>query len=132
MPGMDGYQVCRRLREDPRFASVPIVMVTGHEDSVAIGRAFEAGATDFISKPVNWALLPRRLEYILRNAAAAERIERLAYFDPLTGAAEPAALHRERGAAGGRGRASARVGGDHLPGPEQLQARQRHLRALGR
>ena len=47
--------------------------------------AFEAGATDFISKPVNWALLPRRLEYILRNAAAAEHIERLAYFDPLTG-----------------------------------------------
>jgi diguanylate cyclase len=60
-------------------------MVTGHEDSTAIGLAFEAGATDFISKPVNWALLPRRLEYILRNAAAAERIERLAYGDPLTG-----------------------------------------------
>src|SRR5256885_7147240 len=57
----------------------------GQEDSPAITRAFEAGATDFISKPVNWALLPRRLEYILRNAAAAERIERLAYFDPLTG-----------------------------------------------
>jgi diguanylate cyclase (GGDEF)-like protein len=85
MPGMDGYAVCRRLRDDPRFASTPIVMVTGHEDSAAISLAFEAGATDFISKPVNWALLPRRLEYILRNAAAAERIERLAYFDPLTG-----------------------------------------------
>jgi diguanylate cyclase len=85
MPGMDGYAVCRRLRQAPRFATVPIVMVTGHEDSAAIGRAFEAGATDFISKPVNWALLPRRLEYILRNAAAAERIERLAYGDPLTG-----------------------------------------------
>jgi diguanylate cyclase len=85
MPGMDGYAVCRRLRADPRFATVPIVMVTGHEDSAAISRAFDAGATDFISKPVNWALLPRRLAYILRNAAAAERIERLAYFDTLTG-----------------------------------------------
>jgi diguanylate cyclase len=85
MPGLDGYAVCRRLRSDPRFTSVPIVMVTGHEDSAAIGRAFDAGATDFISKPVNWALLPRRLEYILRNAAQSERIERLAYFDPLTG-----------------------------------------------
>jgi diguanylate cyclase len=92
MPEMDGYAVCRRLREEPRFATVPIVMVTGHEDSTAIGLAFEAGATDFVSKPVNWALLPRRLEYILRNAAAAralqaaaERIERLAYYDPLTG-----------------------------------------------
>ncbi|MGH8140033.1 MAG: putative bifunctional diguanylate cyclase/phosphodiesterase [Steroidobacteraceae bacterium] len=85
MPGMDGYAVCRRLRAEARLACVPIVMVTGHEDSAAISLAFEAGATDFISKPVNWALLPRRLEYILRNAAAAERIERLAYFDSLTG-----------------------------------------------
>jgi len=85
MPGMDGYTVCRRLRAEPRFASVPIVMVTGHEDSAAISRAFDAGATDFISKPVNWTLLPRRLAYILRNAAQAERIERLAYFDTLTG-----------------------------------------------
>jgi len=85
MPGMDGLAVCKRIRAQARTASVPIVMVTGHEDSVAIKRAFEAGATDFIAKPVNWALLPRRLEYILRNAAAAERIERLAYFDTLTG-----------------------------------------------
>jgi diguanylate cyclase (GGDEF)-like protein len=85
MPGMNGYEVCRRLRAEPRFARIPIVMVTGHEDSEAIRLAFDAGATDFVSKPVNWALLPRRLEYILRNAAAAEYIERLAYFDPLTG-----------------------------------------------
>lgn len=85
MPGMNGNEVCRRLRADPRFRSVPIVIVTGHQDSDAIRRAFEAGATDFVSKPVNWALLPRRLEYILRNAAAAEHIERLAYYDTLTG-----------------------------------------------
>lgn len=76
MPGMDGFSVCRRLRAEPRLATVPIVMVTGHEDSAAITLAFEAGATDFISKPVNWALLPHRLKYILRNASAAERIER--------------------------------------------------------
>ncbi len=85
MPGLDGYAVCRRLRAEARFATVPIVIVTGHEDSAAISRAFDAGATDFVSKPVNWVLLPRRLAYILRNAAAAERIERLAYFDTLTG-----------------------------------------------
>jgi diguanylate cyclase len=74
MPGMDGYSVCRRLRAEPRLATVPIVMVTGHEDAAAIDHAFEAGATDFISKPVNWALLPRRIEYILRNAAAARAL----------------------------------------------------------
>jgi diguanylate cyclase (GGDEF)-like protein len=74
MPGMNGYEVCRRLRAEPRYVNVPIVMVTGHEDAVAIALAFEAGATDFISKPVNWALLPRRLDYILRNAAAAREL----------------------------------------------------------
>jgi diguanylate cyclase (GGDEF)-like protein len=79
MPGMDGYSVCRRLRAEPRLSTVPIVMVTGHEDAAAINLAFEAGATDFISKPVNWALLPRRIEYILRNAAAARALaERVA------------------------------------------------------
>jgi diguanylate cyclase (GGDEF)-like protein len=79
MPGMDGYTVCRRLRGEPRLANVPIVMVTGHEDAAAINLAFDAGATDFISKPVNWALLPRRIEYILRNAAAARALaERVA------------------------------------------------------
>jgi diguanylate cyclase (GGDEF)-like protein len=85
MPLMDGNEVCRRLRGDPRFSTIPIVMVTGHQDSAAVRSAFEAGATDFVSKPVNWALLPHRLEYILRNAAAAEHIERLAYYDTLTG-----------------------------------------------
>ena len=74
MPGMNGYEVCRRLRAEPRFVNIPIVMVTGHEDAVAIALAFEAGATDFISKPVNWTLLPRRLDYILRNAAAAREL----------------------------------------------------------
>jgi len=74
MPGLDGFEVCRRLRAEPRLANVPIVIVTGNEDQVAVSLAFEAGATDFISKPVNWALLPRRLEYILRNAAAARAL----------------------------------------------------------
>ena len=45
MPGLDGFEVCRRLRAEARFANVPIVMVTGHEDSLAISRAFEAGDT---------------------------------------------------------------------------------------
>ncbi len=85
MPVLDGNEVCRRLRTDARLRTVPIVIVTGHQDSAAIRRAFDAGATDFISKPVNWALLPHRLEYLLRNAAAAEHIERLAYYDTLTG-----------------------------------------------
>lgn len=87
MPEMDGYTVCRRLRADPRFSTVPIVMVTGRENQEAIELGFAAGATDFITKPVNWPLLSRRLEYIMRNAATAKRIEHLAYYDSLTGLA---------------------------------------------
>jgi diguanylate cyclase (GGDEF)-like protein len=75
MPGLNGHEVCRRLRALSRFATTPIVMVTGHEDTEAIALAFEAGATDFVPKPVNWALLPYRLEYILRNAAAARALD---------------------------------------------------------
>lgn len=85
MQGLDGYTVCQRLRADPRFTSTPILMVAAQEDSAAVSLAFDAGATDFVSKPLSRALLPRRLEYTLRNAASVERIERLAYFDPLTG-----------------------------------------------
>jgi diguanylate cyclase (GGDEF)-like protein len=70
MPSMDGYTVCRHIRESDKLGNLPIVMVTGHDDKTAVNRAFEAGATDYISKPVNWALLPHRLAYILRNAAS--------------------------------------------------------------
>jgi diguanylate cyclase (GGDEF)-like protein len=74
MPGMDGLEVCRRLRADPRFEGVPIVIVTGQDDSEAVRKAFEAGATDFVAKPVNWTLLPRRIEYIMRNATLAREL----------------------------------------------------------
>jgi len=67
MPGMDGFDVCRRIRAAKRM-SLPIVMVTGRDDKTAINRAFDAGATDFVAKPVNWSLLPHRLAYIVRNA----------------------------------------------------------------
>jgi diguanylate cyclase (GGDEF)-like protein len=70
MPGLDGYTVCQEVRKSSRHPEVPIVMVTGHEDIRAIDRAYEVGATDYISKPVNWALLPHRLAYILRNATS--------------------------------------------------------------
>lgn len=87
MPGFNGHEVCRRLRAIPAFATTPIVMVTGHEDTDAIARAFNAGATDFVPKPVNWALLPHRLEYILRNAAAARSLnERVIEVKTLTDA----------------------------------------------
>lgn len=66
MPVMDGFATCQAIRRHPGFRETPIVMVTGHEDTESIDRAYELGATDFISKPINWALFGHRVRYILR------------------------------------------------------------------
>ncbi len=68
MPGMDGYQACTAIRRSKRGANIPLVMVTGHDDSESINRAYAVGATDFVSKPINWSLIGHRLRYILRGA----------------------------------------------------------------
>ena len=72
MPDMDGYEVCMRVRATPQGARVPILMLTGLNDSASISLAYEAGATDFIAKPINWTLLTHRVRYSLRAGAAVE------------------------------------------------------------
>jgi PAS domain S-box-containing protein len=67
MPGMDGFAVCAAIRRTPQGAHTPIVMMTGLDDSESIDQAFEAGATTFITKPLNLAVLIHRLRYILRT-----------------------------------------------------------------
>lgn len=67
MPELDGVSACLRLREQCDY-SLPIVMVTGLDDAASIHRAFEAGATDFITKPVNWPLFHHRIDAILAAA----------------------------------------------------------------
>jgi CheY-like chemotaxis protein len=68
MPGMDGFDVCRAIRADETLYRTPVVIVTALEnlDSIEIG--FEAGATDFIAKPIVWPLLGYRLQFALRSA----------------------------------------------------------------
>jgi signal transduction histidine kinase len=77
MPRMDGYELCRELRNRPDGAYVPIVMVTGLDDVSSIARAYDAGATDFMSKPVDWALLNYRVRYVLRAEELRRNQERL-------------------------------------------------------
>jgi len=72
MPGLDGFEVCRRLRSEPEFEKIPVLMLTGLDDNGSIEVAFEAGATDFSSKPINWSLLCHRLRYMLRASQATE------------------------------------------------------------
>lgn len=66
MPGIDGFAVCRALRQMPGAQFVPIVMMTGRDDIGSIEQAYDAGATDFLTKPVNFALLPHRVSYLHR------------------------------------------------------------------
>jgi predicted signal transduction protein with EAL and GGDEF domain/FixJ family two-component response regulator len=66
LPGGNGFDICTALRGMKSGADLPIVMVTGHDDVNSIDKAYEVGATDFISKPVLWPTLPRRLDFMLR------------------------------------------------------------------
>jgi signal transduction histidine kinase len=76
MPHMDGYELCRVLRARPESAYVPIVVATSLDDVPSIARAYDAGATDFIPKPVNWLVLNHRVRYILRASRAFEELRR--------------------------------------------------------
>jgi len=69
MPGMDGFTACRSLRQLPGGEHTPIVMVTGLEDAKTITSAFDAGATDFTSKPINMLILGYRIRYWLRSGS---------------------------------------------------------------
>ncbi len=68
IPVMNGLVVTKAIRNFESGLTVPILMLTATEDIVAIDQAFEAGATGFITKPINWALLTQRVKYALRTA----------------------------------------------------------------
>jgi len=76
MPGMDGYEVCQRIRAQAHGARVPILMLTGLNDTDSIEQAYRHGATDFITKPINWTLLSHRVRYALRASMATEAMRR--------------------------------------------------------
>jgi len=71
MPGLDGFEFCRRFRELPGGDAVPILMTTALDDLVSINRAYELGATEFTVKPINWTIEGHRLRYMLRSAETA-------------------------------------------------------------
>ena len=89
--GMDGFNTCMALRQIPSGRHIPVLMMTGLEDLDSINQAFEAGATDFITKPINFPLLGHRVRYMLRSSCTTkhlleseQRLHRMAYFDNLT------------------------------------------------
>lgn len=67
MPQMDGFEVLARMRAQPAYAHLPVIVVTGREDVAAIDRAYQAGATAFVSKPINWRLINYQIRYVHRS-----------------------------------------------------------------
>ena len=86
MPGLDGFEACRRIKADPATAHIPIVMVTALSDVDDLVRGFEAGANDFLTKPVNVLALMARVHSQLRQKQHYESILEQSLVDPLTGA----------------------------------------------
>lgn len=76
MPGMDGFEACAALRELPGGAHTPILMVTGLDDVGSINLAYEVGATDFVTKPINYVLLTHRVRYVYRAAEMANQLRK--------------------------------------------------------
>lgn len=78
MPRMDGFAVLDSVRSSPETAHLPVIVETGREDVESIDRAYNAGATAFVTKPLNWRLLGYQIRYVLRSARteAALRTER--------------------------------------------------------
>jgi len=76
MPELDGFSTCEQIRKCPGRERIPICMITGLEDTGSIHRAYQVGATDFITKPINWPLLGYRVHYMLRVSRAFDDVYR--------------------------------------------------------
>jgi diguanylate cyclase (GGDEF)-like protein len=76
MPAVDGFEACRRIRRLEAAGSrhTPVIMVTGADDLESVTRAYELGATDFVSKPINWPVLGHRVLYVMKASDAIARL----------------------------------------------------------
>ncbi len=74
MPEMDGFAACAAMRARPSGRHLPVLIMTGLNDIDSINRAYETGATDFATKPINFPLLPQRVRYLLRGKRIADEL----------------------------------------------------------
>ena len=74
MPVMDGFSCCTQLRSLPGGDRTPVLMITALEDRESVDRAFEAGAIDYITKPIHWAVLRQRVRRLLQGSRAVEEL----------------------------------------------------------
>ncbi|MFD1795465.1 diguanylate cyclase [Paracoccus aurantiacus] len=85
MPGMNGYDTCRRFKQDPATADVPIIFTTGLDGVESEVEGLSLGAVDYLTKPIRPASLQRRIDNHLGLKQLRDRLASLATLDPLTG-----------------------------------------------
>jgi CheY-like chemotaxis protein len=76
MPGLDGYEVCRRLKADPETADIPVIFLTAKSDEEGEQRGFDLGAVDYITKPISPPLLLARVKAQLSLKEARDALQR--------------------------------------------------------
>jgi putative two-component system response regulator len=75
MPGINGYEVCQRLHDNPATRDIPVVLVTAISEAMDEGKGFEVGAVDYISKPVSGPVVLSRVRTHLRCCALKHGIQ---------------------------------------------------------
>ena len=84
MPKMSGFEVCRRIKNDPKTSDIPVIMVTALNEFGDIERAIDSGTDDFLSKPVNKLELLTRVKTMLKLKHLSDKLERtLAYLSEI-------------------------------------------------
>ena len=77
MPDMDGFATTLAVRQLEGFETIPILIMTALDDHDSIHRAYETGATDFVTKPINWVILVQRIRYMIRAVQMVKKQKRL-------------------------------------------------------
>ncbi|PZO39823.1 MAG: diguanylate cyclase response regulator [Pseudanabaena frigida] len=75
MPVLDGFECCSRLQQLPNGDHTPVLIITALEDRESVDRAYEVGASDYVTKPIHWAVLRQRVRRLLEQANLREQLE---------------------------------------------------------
>lgn len=85
MPGMNGYDVCARLKEDPRTAAIPVIFITARDDEADEAHGLSLGAIDYLAKPLRPAIVRVRVKNHIELKRSRDLLQRMTLLDPLTG-----------------------------------------------
>jgi CheY-like chemotaxis protein len=89
MPKMSGFEVCKRIKNDPKTCNIPVIMVTALNEFGDIERGIDSGTDDFVSKPVNKLELLARVRTMIKLKHLSDKLERtLAYLNEIENAAK--------------------------------------------